>query len=647
MKTIEQTGQGWRIRGGDLVLDVDRKTGSLAQLTIQRGKPFVWSSHPGEVAVRDDYLKRTFGTAELRQVRGRLAGGTLTIEKQFRGAPWRLVERYRVGQGAIAWESEVILDAGPFRSCAVSYRVPWPSALDDFFGISFWAAKDGMPSAPHRFASVAFEYGEVTSGVLIPALSSYIEKRDAGLLLYMPFDFKTPRVRWISGYRDPALQTEFDWLALAPGRPARTALGLRGTPGNWRPALGWLYETYRDYFEPRSTLIHDLWGGHISGECDVTPAQARRTAALSLRWHEIHRHFPAYGNYHPEGMDRWKTGHHPHQFNKWITVDMVRRTIRNLHAAGAAALPYIQVTGDGAATGPARAFPESMVRDRRGQPIYSAYYDIFQMNADPSLPFGRDITRQIHGMVERYPDMDGVFLDQACYNFIDTAHDDGITAIDNRPVYLTGFNYAPHLELLSSLLHPGKVIIGNGPFSIGVMRYLDGYMAEGSGWLCDHLQYYGIGSKPMFFLLYHTTDRDIELMFQRCLLYGAGFSSYPAAMKSKDLYDRYLPLIRRLYGRRWVFDARPLDVPTGYRGQVFQHADGRLNVSVISEEPRLDGRRVPDQTVCVRTAGADAVRRVTLQQPGGRAVKVRFGRENGAVSFKLPGRAIAAVAELS
>ena len=30
-----------------------------------------------------------------------------------------------------------------------------------------------------------------------------------------------------------------------------------------------------------------------------------------------------------------------------ITVEMIRRTIANLHAAGIAALPYLQVSGDG------------------------------------------------------------------------------------------------------------------------------------------------------------------------------------------------------------------------------------------------------------------------------------------------------------
>ena len=71
--------------------------------------------------------------------------------------------------------------------------------------------------------------------------------------------------------------------------------------GDWRPALGWLYDRFKEYFEPRSTFIHELWGGHISGDCDVTPSRRKIDAALGMTWHEVHVHFPAYGNYHPEG----------------------------------------------------------------------------------------------------------------------------------------------------------------------------------------------------------------------------------------------------------------------------------------------------------------------------------------------------------
>jgi hypothetical protein len=641
VKAIEPINDGWRLTAGDLELVLDEQTGCLARLTILRGKPYEWTPYPGDVTVRDDRLERTFGKAHLARVTFTPGADRLTIRKEFQGAPWVLEEVYRVAGDALAWEATVTLDAGEYRSCAVSWQVPWPQPN---YPVAFWAAKDGMPSAPHRHAGIALEYGEVTSGILIPALSCYVNKADAGLLLAMPFDFRTPRFRFVSGYRDPDLQAQFDWLALAPGRPARTSLLLRGTAGDWRPALGWLYERFTEYFEPRSPLIDRLWGGHICGRFDVSAEDAAAMAALGMTWHEIHAHYPAYGNYHPEGLDSWRSGH-DRQNETLITVDMIRRTIATLHDHSIAALPYLQVSGDGDAELLGPEMTSCRIRNMQGE-IWSAWPGTFLMNSDPSLPFGQDMVRQIEGLVARYPEMDGVFLDQPCYNFLDTAHDDGLTAVNNRPGYMTGFNYFPHLERLSGLLHPEKVIIGNGPFGVGILKYVDGVMAEGEGWLCDHLQYYSIGRKPLFFLMYKYDDVHIELMFQQALLYGAGFASYPAAMPSKDLFDAYRPVLQRLYRRRWVFDADPLQLPTGWQGQVYRGETGSLLVSLVGAIRRLSGRSIPDVSVQVKTADIAAVKQAILHRPGCPAEPLALGRETGGVQFSPPPDLVAGVVEL-
>jgi len=655
---VEQTPRGWRIRGGALVMEILKDTGSVSSLVIDGAKPFDWTRWPGDVTVRDDLLRHEFDRRDLARARCEQRGGALFIEKSFTGAPWRLREEYTLDHGAIAWKAEVDLPSGDFRSCAVNFRLPWPQPLHS---MKFWAARTDMPSAPHRFAEIALEYGEVTSGVLIPALCSYLEKHDAGLLVAMPFDFKTPRFSFVSGLRDPDLVMRFDWLALAPGRPAAARLLLRGTGGAWRPALGWLYERNKGYFEPRSTLIDRLWGGHVCGAWDVTDAQARAMADLGLAWFEIHEHFPAYGNYHPEGVAAWRPGHERKKAEGWValaggamtadsdagmvTVEKVRQAIRVVHAAGAAAMPYIQVTGDGDDARLDPAFEGSALRTIQGE-RFCAWPKTHLMNSDPSLPFGKDIARQIDGMVSRYPEMDGVFADQLCYNILDTAHDDGVTAVNNRPAYMCGFNYAPHLEHLSRLLHPHKAIIGNGPFSVGLMPWVDGFMAEGSGWLCDHFQYLAL-AKPMFFLMYDSSDRNVEMMFQRCLLHGAGYTSYPAAAPSKDLYRKYAPVLQTLFGRRWVFDPRPIETPPGFQGNVFRARGGAFVASVVSDLARLPGRRAPDNAVRLACKGMEEAARVTLHCPGEAPRDVSFRKEGGAVVFDLPDNTVAAVAEVA
>ena len=641
MNFLEPMECGWRLRAGGLELDVGRRTGCLSRLLVRRDKERIWTLHAGDVTVRDDRLERTFGCRHLAKVDFTRKGDALIVRKVFDGAPWVLEETYRPDGEALAWDAALTLDAGEYRSCEISYHLPWPLSL---YPMCFWAATENMPSAPHRFAGIALEYGEITSGILIPALCCYRKDPAMGLLLAMPFDFQTPRFRFISGYRDPDLQVSFDWLALAPGKPAKARFFLLACEPDWRPALGWLYGRYKQYFEPRSKLIHSLWGGWISGRPGDSVGAVRKTVALGGKWQELHAHFPAYGNYHPEGLSRWRSGHE-RSSKKLITVDMIRRTIRNAHEAGAASLLYLQLSGDGDRKLLDRKLQGDRIRDWYGD-LWSAWPGTYLMNSDPSLSFGRDITRQIDGIVERYPEMDGVFVDQPCYSFLDTAHDDGITAVNNRPCYLTAFNFPPHLEHLSALLHPHKAIIGNGPCAIGQMKYLDACLAEASGWLCEQMQYYSIGSKPMYFLEYNASDLHLERMFHRCLIHAACFASHPAAIPSQDLYNLYLPLLRRLYRRRWVFDPEPLQMPVSFQGNIFRSPRGSLLVSMVNEMARLPGRGLRDQTVCVRTRDIGRVKRLTLQVPGGAIQPIPFHKNNGGVQFDVPCSTVAAVVEL-
>ena len=210
---------------------------------------------------------------------------------------------------------------------------------------------------------------------------------------------------------------------------------------------------------------------------------------------------------------------------------------------------------------------------------------------------------------------------------------------------MTGFNYYPHLELLSSLLHPRKVVIGNAPFSIGILKYIDAFMVEGQGWLCDHLQYYGL-AKPMFFLCSTDNDRAVEMMFQRCLIHGAGYTSTVGAMPYKDIYDLYRPLLERLFRRRWVFDPDPISLPDGFKGNLFGSPSGSLMAGIVNSGPRYAGRPCSPQTVRVQAKAAEVTDRVTWHAVGQEPADIPFSREDGAVQFDVPGDTVAGVVEL-
>ena len=629
--TLKKLDTGWLLSAGNLELHIDRATGCVGELAVTVSGRKTWMAYPGDVAVRDDLLQRTFGRSQLQNVEFEQSAERLLIRKTFNGTTWILEEIYQGNGDALSWEAQVHLHSGEFRSCAISWHLPWPQPI---FPVSFWAAKEKMPSMPSRFAGISLEYGEITSGIMMPVLSCYRNDTDSGVAIAMPFDFRTPRFRFVSGFRDPDLRVEFDWLALSPAHSAKAALLLHGTVGDWRPALGWIYKRFTEYFEPRSKHIDQLWGGHICGKFTVSPEELRLMTRLGIKWYEIHEHFPAYGNYHPENLASWRSGH-ALKDTSMITEDILHQTMQTLHQQGVAAMPYIQVTGDGDEKLLDPMLNSCRIRNLQDE-TWGGWPGTLLMNSDPSLPFGKDITRQIDGMLARYPEMDGVFLDQACYNFLDTAHDDGITAVNNRPASMTGFNYFPHLEHLSRLLHPERTIIANGPYGAGILKYLDGFMAEAEEWLCDHLQYFSIGTKPLFFLVYQHDDAHIEKMFQSALLYAAGFASYPAAMPSKDLYDLYCPLLEKLYRRRWVFDPRPLQVPAGFKGNVYRGENGSLYVSLIRTMTRLPGRAASDGEVRLATSDIDSAKGCVVHQPGQTPHPLSFTRENGAIRFTVP-----------
>jgi hypothetical protein len=210
---------------------------------------------------------------------------------------------------------------------------------------------------------------------------------------------------------------------------------------------------------------------------------------------------------------------------------------------------------------------------------------------------------------------------------------------------MMGFNYEPHLEHLSRLLHPEKAIIANGPISIALMKYIDGVMVEGIWHGCERFQYYTL-AKPMFFLHPTPDDRHVETMLQYCLLYACGMSCHAELKPFSGLFRAYRPLIEKLNRRRWVFDPNPFRLPDGFKGGLYRGVNGNLMLTIQSQAERMGGRRCPDFDAVVRTRDIDDVKRVTVQLPGGSATPARFSREKDGIHLRLPGRCAAALVEL-
>ncbi len=151
----------------------------------------------------------------------------------------------------------------------------------------------------------------------------------------------------------------------------------------------------------------------------------------------------------------------------------------------------------------------------------------------------------------------------------------------------------------------------------------------------------------MFLLMYDTGDRVVEKMFHDCLYYGAGFTSSPEVYgQSKDLYGKYMPLLSKLYGRRWVFDENPIELPAGFKGNVFISREGNLTASIVGGMGRCAQRRSRPETVSINSKEVRKVGRVMLHEPGEKPLSVKFSKKGENLKFDLRGGTVAAVAEL-
>jgi hypothetical protein len=620
------------IRAGGLCLPIDLTTGRVAGMSVVVGASKEWTHHAGEVIVRDDLLRRVFTTEDLEEIKASADARRLCLKKRFRGAPWRLEEVYSEEPDCIRWDAQLILPKGEFRSVAISWEVPMPA---NPYPWQVWTARHDMPKDLCKTANEEIEFAEPTCGTLIPAFAIYLPGENWGFAVCKPFGSRTPCLRFCFGLREPRFRVRFDHLALSAGHPASAALFFRGIPGCWRPVLGWVVGRYREYFESSSKLLPRLWGGHNCSGYDQSEEEIAAGRAAGERWCEIHAHFPAYGQYDAQ-QEHWIS-----MRRAWrmtipgvnvpvteaqcaVSLDKVRDTIARLNQHGIAPLPYIQLSGD-ASPPVAERFPADEIRNLHGElvswPECGSSVTV-QMNADDGLAFGRHLDAMFNGVLDKYTGAKGLFVDQACYNFIDRAHFDGITAIDNRPCYMTGFNYWNRLQRVAARVHPDGVIMANGPHSIEIMRHIDGTMAEALDWVCDQQKYLTV-NKPMYFLLYDHSRTNVELMLQNALVHAAGYTAAGWSKQYQDIYDAYVPLLRMLDNRRWVFDANPLTLPPELRGDIYRAVDGSYLVALVRQHV-LEVAPSKISAITIRPSAARHVSKVELYLPGGKLVTAKW-----------------------
>jgi hypothetical protein len=204
-------------------------------------------------------------------------------------------------------------------------------------------------------------------------------------------------------------------------------------------------------------------------------------------------------------------------------------------------------------------------------------------------------------MVEAYPDIGGFFWDVYGRSYMfDFAHDDGITMVNNKPAYYSGFMFERMMQQhIGPLLRGrGMCITANKPTTIVHCKGLDGIMArernpetEMPPWIVAQ-SFTGLNRHVM--ILDGGSGGHTEKLLLNCLRYGMFYSDIgkrgedrkpltPAQIAANEkLAEAYLPYIQRFRGKKWVFHPRALQLPPHSDGNIFRLKNGGIMITMVS-----------------------------------------------------------------
>ncbi|MGH7144834.1 MAG: hypothetical protein ACREJ2_12015 [Planctomycetota bacterium] len=580
--------------------------------------------------LKDEYVLRELATAENK----------LSFKKQYVGAPFELTVTYSIDQGFLRWQVEARKNKPglPDRSLRVYFQTPLIAGWD------LWApchqgerVFDGMTPFEHCHLQVSYVS---ESEVILPMFSTYSKAADVGYSILEPLDARVPAAKFAFNNADrgftwraapkpfqaPVLETVNYYIGLVGDRPMQTEVMLFFHEGDWRPALGRVFERWRPYFEPKNPRIFEIEGMFSGGAAYWDRRSPERIAQTGARLFEVHTHFSYYSDYFQDGQDRWlnvmaleeayrKMGgskttveavwayiqtHRPEQLLALIedrlpedirpeaaierlftTREFMKQYIVELERREVYPFWYFNYT-DGFRPVVEKRWPDAICKNEDGSLMSSGWYMCHNMNADPQYSFGKFQIESAKKILAEYPKLAGFFLDCFRHFEVDFGHDDGVTVANNRAAYSVNFSYDPvEKEIEKMLLDRNMCTFANKPQTIRSMRWVDGMLLEGDGDQMEDKYFWASIAKPA--LYYFTSDRATDdESCRRALLMGC----YPPAAdawnaehpeKSPPLEQipefqrrgKYLPLCDQLRRRVLCFEPDPLRVPKGCRGRLF------------------------------------------------------------------------------
>lgn len=531
------------------------------------------------------------------------------------------------------------------------------------------AAHSRPPLHPAR--TLRFGYRSEATPIVFPAASFLSRRAQAGVTVSSPTDEHTQGFE-VELRPDGGPFVARRELRAEPGREVRTVFRFSLHPPDNRSALRVVRDRYPDAVranDPRAIELNGsfLWTPLASAD------QVKQWKTQGIRWVELIFTAPFIGEFAPSKNpwsptidDLWmweklspgapplNAGYQPirafleQRMPPWMTFDRVREFIRTAHANDVRVFLYFQPSTAWSVYALER-FPDDVARDANGD-VIPDWLEQIAMNPRPGSAWARHLQEQFRGLLENYPEADGIFMDQSHFDFLDYAHDDGVTLRNGRTAFRMGIAIRDFTRRLVEIAREkGKMVWWNGPWMAEMGAPGDGHLSEASESI-EALQYFGLGGKPI------TTGAAAIDSYDRVLLAGAQpaapilstimlshrydkevpASAAPPA-EELALFRSYQPLFEAVRRREWLLEPDVIAVPPGFAANAFRNSGGDAMFPVVVSHAEPGAGWHFGVPVEIRLPDAAQIRSATLLTPECHAgAALKFARERTTLRLSIP-----------
>jgi|GEM_PF-3488651 len=574
-----------------------------------------------------------------------------TDECALEGMNVRDERHYPLPHPGITWTEEsksahILFEYYVETADAVSFLVRVTNFSTEPAALRWWQEIIGLPMSDRMFApsgrdfyplaerKVDVGYRDGAEGLSIPIVTFFDERKDTGVTIAANIETPLPPFKVQTSPDSNAVQLTRTVLRLAPGESRTVRHFLLHHAGCWRPGLSWVRDRFHRFFMLPTPQLHDTHGCFTYSNLGA-PELCEEFAREGVKNLEVHFNYVHLGKYLPEEEpwikavdDKWsavKRTTDPaappedapyEEIKRYMsqvvhpngTTDAVREFIRRLRALGIRSFGYFQPTEAWEFFANPK-FPEVILHRPDDAPELT-WYDHVVVDCRPETRWGQYLCQQLEGVLDTYPELDGIFMDQAAGD---------------------GENYAVSRvtdRLARIAKDRGKLVYWNGPYMVELIEHTMGLLAEGGSIQGEQLKFLTIGDKVCCGMGHSERQYQRNLLnglwpsapslrFESRFRYSDGPAEFvPVPDEVMELHRRYMNLFELYVGKTWVLEPHAIKTPAGVQGNIFRRPDGDYLVPLIAPARSSEGGGFEENVqVTVHASGAEQVRGVYVRTP--------------------------------